>query len=161
MIFCQESHHFNDICRNIWYFSRNTGSGGYANGYIDPRNLTLGTEVLVGFTPLNTTVKESIEIAGDTRETWKLEFISGHMNQTFHYDTKTGILLDAEIKTTEGSIGQASHLMGQNQESTIISHKQILISTNAWKMAQTTELPIITLFLSLIVIISYRKRKNQ
>ena len=135
------------------------GSGGLANGYIDPRNLTLGTEVIVGFTPLNTTVKETINIAGNTREAWKLEFISENINQTLHYDTKTGILLDAEIKTREGSIGQAAHLASKTQESTIVSHKQVLISTNAWETTQTTELPLMVVFLGLIVIFNSKKKK--
>jgi hypothetical protein len=136
------------------------GSGGFANGYIDPRNLSIGTQVMIGFTPVNITLKETVKIAGDSREAWKLEFISVDMNQTYHYDLTTGILLDAKIETSIGVIGQAAHTETQTQETTTISHKQVLVSTNAWEQTKNTDLSVIVVFLGIFVVISTRKRSE-
>ncbi len=135
------------------------GSGGFANGYIDPENVSIGTLLMVGITQVNVTAKEKIDITGITREAWKLEYSIEGLNQTFHYDVLTGILLDAKLETYGGTIGQAACASNSNQISSIIGHEQILISTNAWESAKTPTLPAIVLVLGFCFLVITRKRK--
>ncbi len=102
-----------------------------------------------------------IKIAGDSRNSWRLEFTSEMMNQTFHYDMITGILLDAEVETTEGSIGQAANIIDQTQDPQIVSHQQVLISTNAWESSKTTDFPTLVIVLCLVILMDTKKRKYE
>ncbi len=111
------------------------GMGG-VNGYIDPFIVEIGSQVKIGGTLLTVTTKENVSIAGQDRGSWKLEYISEWGNLTFHYDIETGILLEAMLETTEGSIGSAAEF-GERKEDKI-SHTQKLISTNAFYIPKTT-----------------------
>ena len=131
---------------------------GYANGYIDPRNLSIGALIMVGNSQVEIVAKEVIDITGSSREAWKLESNSNDFNQTFHYDVITGILLKAKLVTVGGTIGRAAGINDLKQA--VSSREQILISTNAWDSVQVTTsasfAPVLGL---LIVMIITRKKK--
>lgn len=132
---------------------------GFACGYIDPRNMSKGTLVMVGETEVETIAKENIHVTGISREAWKLEYKSESRNETYYYDVLTGILLDAKLVTSGGSIGGAAEINSPKQ--TLISREQILISTNAWESESvkvTTSSSIVyVLGLFIIMIITRRK----
>ena len=135
------------------------GSGnGFTTGYIDPRNLSIGTIVMVGTTQVETLANEVINITGISREAWKLEYTSESSNETFYYDVLTGILLDAKLMTNGGSIGRAAEIFSPKQK--VFSREQILISTNAWDSVKVTTsssfVPVLSL---LIVMIIFRRKK--
>ena len=134
------------------------GIPGFANGYIDPINMSIGTLVMVGMTQLETIAKEVIDITGVTREAWKLEYTSEYSNETMYYDVLTGILLDAKLETHGGSIGQAAKIFTPKQ--TILSREQILISTNAWDSVKVTTSSSIIFVLGLFTVVIIVKRKT-
>ncbi|MHA1945972.1 MAG: hypothetical protein ACXAC6_08505 [Candidatus Hodarchaeales archaeon] len=135
------------------------GSGnGFANGYIDPRNMSIGTLVMVGMTQVETLAKENISVTGISREAWKLEYTSESRNETFHYDILTGILLDAKLVTSGGSIGSAAEVFSSKQE--LISREQVLVSTNAWGSVKITTLSSLAPVLGLLVIMLIFQRKK-
>lgn len=154
-----------NISTRLYVNEQGISSGGYANGYIDPRGVSVGSQINVGFTSINVTAKERINIVGTEREAWKLEYISEFMNQTFHYDVITGILLTAKLKTYEGSIGRSTKpirhsIQAFDQDSKIISHEQVLISTNAWITSHITIFPLFEIMILMCVLTIITKKKG-
>lgn len=134
-----------NITTRLYVNEQGISWGGYANGYIDPREVSIGSQI----NDINVTAKERINIEGMDREAWKLEYLSDFMNQTFHYDVLTGILLAAKLETFEGSIGRSteSSIQAFHQDREIISHEQVLIATNAWSTSHLTVFPFFEILL--------------
>lgn len=155
-----------NVSSRIYVNDQGNAVGGYANGYIDPRGVSIGSQIHIGLTSINVVAKEIITVIGMERKAWKLEYKTEVMNQTFHYDVTTGILLAAKLESFEGSIGSSidrirHSIHALNNGYKIISHEQLLISTNAWTMSQTTSLPlfeIIILIWGLTIIYTKKSR---
>ncbi|MFX0209153.1 MAG: hypothetical protein ACFFDT_24430 [Candidatus Hodarchaeota archaeon] len=137
----------------------------YTPGYIDPREISVGSQINITLGSINVTAKEIVNVAGMGREAWKLEYNSEFMNQTFFYDTTTGILLSVKFETFEFSIGRSTkpikhsiHIFNQNNK--IISHEQVLISTNAWPTSHTTTFPLFEIIL-LVYVLTVIIKKNR
>jgi len=127
------------------------GSSCFASGYIDPNNLSLGSKVNSGSYVLNITAKERITAAGESREAWKLEYISEYVNQTLYYDVQTGILIEIEMSTFSGSIGRDLTLLS-SQDTQIQTERRVLIATNAWGNENTTDFSIMGVFFGLMMV---------
>ena len=111
-------------------------SSGGVVGYVDPFVLEKGSQIDISGVLVTVTTKENVTIFDQDRESWKLEYISEWMNQTFHYDVETGILLNARIETTEEFIGSGAEVGDIKDE--IICYQQKIISTNAFYLPTTT-----------------------
>jgi hypothetical protein len=102
--------------------------------YIDPREISVGSQIHILISSINVTAKEIVNVAGMDREAWKL----GIGNQTDFYDIMTGILLSSKNKNIE----------------------QVLISTNAWPTSRTTTFPLFEIILPVCVLTFVIKRKK-
>ncbi|MHA2366446.1 MAG: hypothetical protein ACXAC7_20985 [Candidatus Hodarchaeales archaeon] len=153
-------------------------SNNYGNGYINPNEVSIGTEINVSSFITNVTRKESLTIADVEREAWFLELKKEEnefslMNVSLYFDQETGILLKVLLETVVGTIGDQpifTQIMNKpeikydsDQE---ISYSQVLIETNAWDAEEdTATIPLndwswILISLGLITVI-FRKFNNK
>lgn len=141
----------------------------YTSEYIDPRELSVGSQIHIGFsdTCLNVTAKERVNVTGIDRESWKLEIHTEFANETYHYDVITGILLSAkrEAFLFGSSIGRSTQpillsIHPFNQHQMIAYFEQILISTNAWSTSHTTTFPLFEIIILVYVLTLVIKRNR-
>ncbi|MFX0207757.1 MAG: hypothetical protein ACFFDT_17340 [Candidatus Hodarchaeota archaeon] len=131
----------------------------YTHEYIDPREISVGSQINIYLGGMNVTAKEIVNVTGIDREAWKLEIHTEFANETYYYDVITGILLSAkrEAFLFGSSIGRSTRpillsIHPFNQDQLIATFEQILISTNAWSTSHPTIFPLFEIILLLCVL---------
>jgi hypothetical protein len=134
-----------NISTRFYVNEQGISSNDYAIGYIDPREVSVGSSWMgINNTNINVT-KEIVNVVGMDREAWKLGFNSESENQSYHYiyDVMTGIFLSSKFEISGG----------------LMSGEQFLISTNTWPTSRTTTFPLFEIMLLACVLTFVIKKK--